>query len=54
LITNVFKNKDLAIGAAHRVLDSGCDDGVEVGPMLEPFEGDILNADDLRRIDHDE
>jgi hypothetical protein len=52
MITNVFKTKDGAIGAAHRLLDIGCDDEIEVGSVLEPLEHDILNADDLRRIYH--
>jgi hypothetical protein len=47
---NVFKHKDLAIGAARHLLDAGCDKGIEVGPMLEPPENNILAADDLRRI----
>jgi hypothetical protein len=50
---NTFKSKDLAVGAARRLLDSGCDDGIEVGAILGPLEGKILNADDLRRIGHD-
>jgi hypothetical protein len=54
MITNVFKTKDGAIGAARRLLDIGCDDEIEVGSMLGLLEGEILNADDLRRIDHDE
>gem|GEM_PF-3222490 len=51
---NVFKNKDLAISAARRLLDVGCDDGIEVGPMLGIPEGNIMNADDLRRLDWNE
>jgi len=51
VVMNIFKNKDLAISAARRLLDVGCDDGIEVGPMLEPPEGNIMNADDLRRLD---
>lgn len=51
VVMNVFKRRDLAIGAARRLLDVGCDDEIEVGPMREPGEGDILNADDLRQID---
>jgi hypothetical protein len=54
VVMNIFKYKDLAIGAARRLLDVGCTNGIEVGPMLEPLEGNILNADDLRRIDQDE
>jgi hypothetical protein len=53
VIMNVFKSKDLAIGAARCLLDIGCDDQIEVGPMLEPLEGNILDAGDLRRIDRD-
>jgi hypothetical protein len=51
VVTNVFKRKDIAIGAARRLLDAGCDDEIEVGSMLDPFEGNVLNADDLRQID---
>jgi hypothetical protein len=54
VVMNVFRHKDLAIGAARHLLDTGCDHGIEVGPMLEPPEGNILNADDLRRIDQSE
>ena len=51
VVMNVFKHKDIAIGAARRLLDIGCDDAIEVGSMLEPCEDDVLNADDLRQID---
>ena len=54
MITNVFKSKDLAIGAARRLLDIGSGDEIEVGPMLEPPEGNTLNADDLRQISQGE
>jgi hypothetical protein len=54
VVMNVFKYKELAIGAARRLLDAGCDDGLEVGPMLESLEGNILKAEDLRRIDQNE
>jgi hypothetical protein len=50
VIMYVFKSKDLAIDAARRLLDIGCDNGIEVGPMLGPLEGNLLSADDLRRI----
>ncbi|HZU90286.1 MAG TPA: hypothetical protein VE993_13615 [Stellaceae bacterium] len=51
VVMNVFKRKDLAIGAALDLLDVGCHSEIMVGPMLEPPEGNILTADDLRRID---
>jgi hypothetical protein len=54
VVMNVFKRKELAIGAARRLLDVGCDNGIEVGPMLEPLEGNVLRADDLRQIDRGE
>jgi hypothetical protein len=54
VVMNVFRSKDLAMGAAHHLLDVGFDNGIEVGPMLELPEGKILSADDLRRIDQGE
>ncbi len=54
VVMNVFKGKDLAIGAARHLLKIGWDNEIEVGPMLEPLEGNTLNADDLRRLDHGE
>jgi hypothetical protein len=51
VVMNIFKRKDIAIGAARRLLDIGCDDEIEVGSMLEPSEDNILYADDLRQID---
>ncbi len=52
VITNIFKSKDLAVGAARRLLDIGCGDEIEVGPMLEALGDEILSADDLWQIDH--
>ena len=54
VVMNVFKGKDIAIGAARHLLKIGCGNGIEVGPMLGPLEGNTLNADDLRRLDHGE
>jgi hypothetical protein len=54
VIMNVFKSKDIAIGAAHRLLDVGCGDEPQIGPMLELLKGDILNADDLQQFDRNQ
>jgi hypothetical protein len=54
VVMNVFKCKEIAISAARHLLDVGCDDGLEVGPMLEALEGNILKAEDIRRIDQNE
>jgi hypothetical protein len=54
VVMNVFRRKDLAIGAALRLLDAGCGNEIKVGPMLEPPESNTLNADDLWRLDHGE
>jgi hypothetical protein len=51
VMMNVFRRKDLAIGAARRLLDVGHGSGIEVGPLLELPEGNTLNAACLRRID---
>jgi hypothetical protein len=50
VITNIFKNKDLAICAARTLLDIGRGDEIEAGPIIEPLEDDILHADDLQRL----
>ena len=54
VVMNVFRSKDLAIGAACRLLDGGSGSGIKVGPMLEPPEGNTLNAADLRQISQSE
>jgi hypothetical protein len=54
VVMNVFKSKDLAIGAARHLLEIRCDNEIKVGPMLEPIEGNILNADGLRQLDRGE
>jgi hypothetical protein len=54
VMMNVFRRKDLAIGAARHLLDVGYGNRIEVGPLLELPEGNTLNADDLRRIDQGE
>jgi hypothetical protein len=46
----VFGTQDLAVDAACRFLDEGSDNKIEVGPMVGPREGNVLNAHDLRRL----
>ena len=45
----VFKTKDLALRAACEMFGDR-DDGLEVGPMLAPRDGNVFKGDELRRM----
>jgi hypothetical protein len=46
----VFKTKDLALRAASEMIGDRDDDGLEVGPMLAPRDGNVFKGDELRRM----
>jgi hypothetical protein len=49
-VMHVFETQDLAIDTACRFLERASDTKIEVGPTVGPREGNVLNAQDLRRI----
>ena len=49
-VMHILKSRELAIDAACRFLDRGHHDALEVGPMLGPREGNVLDERDIRRI----
>ena len=48
--TTVLRNRELAIDAACRVFDRGYHDALQVGPMLGSRDGEVLDQEDIRRI----
>ena len=46
----VFKTRDLAFRAACEMFGNRHDDGLEVGPMLAPRDGNVFKGDELRRM----
>ena len=49
-VMHILKSRELAIDAACRFLDRGYRDALEVGPMLGPREGNVLDQRDIGRI----
>ena len=47
---HILRSRELAIDVACRFFDRGCHDALEVGPMLGPREGNVLDERDIRRI----
>ena len=48
--TTVLRNRELAIDAACRFFDRGYHDALQVGPMLGSRDGEVLDQEDIRRI----
>ena len=46
----VFATRDQAIEVARRIMDDPGRTEVEVGPMLDPKAGNVLEEDQLRRL----
>jgi hypothetical protein len=49
-VMHILRSRELAINAACRLFDWGYYDTLEVGPMLGPREGTVLDQRDIRRI----
>ena len=49
-VMHIFKRRELAITAACELLGRGSRDALEVGPMLETRQGNVLYERDLQRI----
>ena len=48
--TTVLRNRELAIDAACRFFARGYHDALQVGPMLGSRDGEVLDQEDIRRI----
>jgi hypothetical protein len=49
-VMHILRSRELAIAAACRFFDQGYQDSLEVGAMLGPREGNVLDEGDIRRI----
>ena len=49
-VMHILRSRELAIDAACRFFDRGYHDALQVGPMLGSRDGEVLDQEDIRRI----
>jgi len=49
-VMHILRSRELAIDAACRFFDRGHYDALQVGPMLGSRDGEVLDQEDIRRI----
>ena len=53
IVMHIFKGKEPSMDAACALLNRGCSDALQVGPMLGSRKGNVLKEQDIRRIRDD-